>query len=139
MNISASDMARLSAGELRSLAAAHLDGIHGELTAAGATAREAWSPSVLARKHPVATAVIVAVAAAAGGLIMGRRLRGRRAAKDPAAGSADPAAEGCAASAAPGDPPSFASTLLTSLAGAAGRALPGLLMAVIESQSRKRQ
>jgi len=143
MHLDESSLADRSSEELAHLAAAHLDVMHDELSAAAAEAREAWSPRSLARRHPVAAAALVAAVAAGGGLLIVRALRPRRrtpsasAAAQPVSAAAGPS-PGSAAGATPSPGRLFTSALLAALAGAAGRAIPSLLLAIVDSQARKR-
>jgi len=107
-----SDLSKLSPAELDRLAKAHLDGLFSELNAGWTEVREKYSPTNVARKHPVVTAV----AAAAGGLLLARAFR-RRAAPTP-----QPASD------AKGH---WLGRAILGLAGAAAtRALPSILKAV---------
>jgi len=163
MYLDESNMAGLSPEELERRAAAHIDGVQAELSAAAAAAREAWSPRSLARRHPLATAAVVAAVAGGGGLLIARAMRARRLRARSAGGSSQGAGaatgEPSAASSTGGSsqPPGvgatphagesgaqpssgrvFTSALLSALAGAAGRAIPALLVAVLASRAQRR-
>jgi hypothetical protein len=141
MAIHESNLGHLSADELHRLAAAHIDAIHGELSAATSEVREAWSPTKLARKHPVATAAIVAAVAAGGGVLVARMLKRRGTAQAPA-DNAEAAATEDTTSAAVGGQPSvnriFTTTLISTLAAVASQVLPALLLTMLDSHARKR-
>ncbi len=103
-----SRLSELSPEELERLARSHLDAMWGQLRAAGAAARANYHPLNIARRHPFA---IAAAAGALVGLFIHRR---RRAAARPAAAAPETLGR------------TFARSLFSNLATAAGRALPAL-------------
>jgi hypothetical protein len=97
----------LTPEELELLALEHLESTFIELRAACQVAREQYDPVKLAKRHPfVATGL-----AAAAGFMLARKLR--------------PGPAGCSGQEA--GAPSLFGSLLSGVAGAAGRALPELL------------
>ncbi len=102
-------MCDLSPEELEALALSHVESMFAELHAACGAVREQCHPVKLMKRHPFAAAALAAAAA----FLVGRSLRRKPAARPGEAGAA----------AAPG----LFDSLLSGLAGAAGRALPALV------------
>jgi hypothetical protein len=115
MNGSRPRMSNLTPEELEILALEHVASMFIELRATCEVVREQYHPANLAKRHPF----IAAGLAAAAGFALVRRLRGK-----PAESSAEkPAA------------PGSLDSLLSVLAGAASRTLPGLVASWLAPKS----
>lgn len=89
----------------------HLDGFFAEMKGAAGVARDRYNPLTLARRHPIATGVVVGVAA----LLVARMVFHRRPATPPPERRDGPG-------------PTFGGSLLAGMGGALGRILPQLLL-----------
>jgi ABC-type Fe3+ transport system permease subunit len=109
-------LSEMAPGELERLAHGHVDRMLADIQAAGARIKADYHPLAIARRHPVAAVA----AAGAAGLLLVRLLRSSQ----RGAGASLP--QGGAASQSLNR--TFANSLLSAIAGAAGRALPGLVL-----------
>jgi hypothetical protein len=109
-------MIDLTPRELEALALEHVASMFIEVRRGFEVAREQLHPVRLVRRHPVAATGLAAAAA----FMMFRRFRSR---------PAQPSGEG-------GRGPGMLDSLLSDFAGAAGRALPGLVTSWLASRSR---
>jgi hypothetical protein len=105
--------------ELEQRARRHVDGLFGEVRAAGESLRAECHPLTLVRKHPVAVAAAIGVAA----FVLVRLVRGRRRASDGAAAGPARAAESLGRT--------VGRSLMTGLAGSAATVLPELALAFL--------
>ncbi len=109
----------LTPEELELLALDHVEGMFVELDATRAAVREQCHPLKLIKRHP-----FIAAGLAAGAAFLLVRLFRRK----PAGNSSEKAAS---------DPPGFFDSLFSGAAGAAGRALPGLLASWLTHRSEQ--
>ena len=119
MNREPTRLCDLPPEELEQRARRHVDGLFGEVRQAADYLRTECQPLRLIRKHPVATAAVIGVAAFA----VARLVRGSRRAPGAAAAGAARAAESLGRT--------FGRSLLAGLAGSAATALPELVLALL--------
>jgi len=109
-------MSDLTPEELEILALEHVENMFGELRATCEAVREQYHPVKLVKRHPFVAAAL----AAAAGFVAVRYIR-----RKPAGSSGEKAAA-----------PALLDSLLSGLAGAAGRALPGLVASWLTQRSK---
>ena len=109
-------MSDLTPEELEILALEHVENMFSELRATCEVVREQYHPVKLAKRHPFVAAAL----AAAAGFVVVRYLR-----RKPAGSSGEKAAA-----------PGLFDSLLSGLAGAAGRAVPGLVASWLTQRSK---
>ena len=114
-------MSKLTPEELEALALEHVESMFIELRATGEVAREQYHPVKLARRHPLGAAGLAAAAAAAFMLFRHRRRKSTGNSGEQAAAAA----------------PRWFDSLLSEAAGAAGRALPGLVASWLMTRRSK--
>jgi hypothetical protein len=116
MNRTRPHVSNLTPEELEILALEHVESMFIELRSTCETVREQYHPVKLAKRHPFIAAGLAAAAA----FILVRYLR-----RKSAAGSAENVAA-----------PGLIDSLMSGVAGAAGRALPGLVASWLTQRSK---